>query len=221
MTNVIQAVVFDFDGLIVDTETPEFESFQEMYRQHGCELTLDIWGQCIGTGPEAFNPYDDLEARIDRASDREAARQRHKMTYEEKMRHADVRPGVRAYLQEAKELGLRVGLASSSSRAWVTGYLERFGLLPWFDCIRTSDDVTKVKPDPELYRKTLEGLGVRPEAAVAFEDSPNGALAAKRAGMWCVIVPNSVTAKLQFGEYDQRLSSMEELPLRELIVSLA
>lgn len=102
MTNVIQAVVFDFDGLIVDTETPEFESFQEMYRQHGCELTLDIWGQCIGTGPEAFNPYDDLEARIGRAWDREAARQRHKMTYEEKMRHADVRPGVAPICRKRK-----------------------------------------------------------------------------------------------------------------------
>ncbi|MBP1155449.1 MULTISPECIES: HAD family hydrolase [unclassified Paenibacillus] len=218
---MIKAVVFDFDGLILDTETPEFESYQEMYLQEGCELTLDIWGQCVGTGPEAFNPYDDLEMRMGRTLDKAAARHRRKLDYEEKMRLADVRPGVRAYLQEAKDMGLRIGLASSSSRAWVTGYLERFGLLPWFECIRTSDDVTCVKPDPELYLKALKGLGVRPEEAVAFEDSPNGTLAAKRAGMRCVIVPNSVTAGLTFGEHDQRLNSMEQLGLRELIAKLA
>ncbi|KEQ24341.1 HAD family hydrolase [Paenibacillus tyrfis] len=214
---MIKAVIFDFDGLILDTETPEFESFREMYRMHGSELTLEVWGACIGTGPGAFNPYDDLEKRLGTAYDREVARAQRKAFYELNMQGADVRPGVRAYLKQAQQLGLRIGLASSSSRAWVTGHLERFGLLSFFECIRTSDDVAQVKPDPELYRLVLKELGVAPEEAVAFEDSPNGLLAAKRAGMHGVIVPNPVTVRLEFGPYDMRLDSMEQMELKELI----
>lgn len=214
---MIRAVIFDFDGLILDTETAEFESFQAMYRQHGSELTIDVWGSCIGTGPEAFNPYDDLEQRIGQAFDREAARAKRRALYEAKMAAADVRPGVRAYLKEARRLGLRIGLASSSARSWVTGYLEAYGLHHSFECIRTRDDVAQVKPDPELYLQTLAALGVEPNEAVAFEDSPNGALAAMRAGMRCVVVPNGVTGLLTFGSHDLRLASMEEIGLEAVI----
>ncbi|WP_127610187.1 HAD family hydrolase [Paenibacillus validus] len=217
---MIRAVVFDFDGLIVDTETADFESVQAMYRHHGGELTIDVWGHCIGTGPDAFNPYDDLERQIGRTYDREAARAMRKQAYDARMAEADVRPGVRSYLKEARRLGLRIGLASSSTREWVTGYLKAYGLLDDFECIRTRDDVTRVKPDPELYLKALAALGVQPHEAVAFEDSPNGALAAYRAGMRCVVVPNAVTGLLTFGTHDFRLASVEEIGLAAVIKRL-
>jgi HAD superfamily hydrolase (TIGR01509 family) len=214
---MIQAVIFDFDGLILDTETPEFESFQEVFTEHGAELTLAVWGAFIGSGPGEFNPYDHLEQCIGKPIEREQVRRLRREKYDSKMLGADIRPGVRDYLIKAKELGLRIGLASSSSRAWVTGYLDRYGLLSYFDCIRSSDDVEKVKPDPALYVQALEGLGVEPSAAIAFEDSPNGSLAAIRAGLHCVVVPNTVTALLTFGEHHLRLSSMEERGLDEVI----
>ncbi|MEK8127046.1 HAD family hydrolase [Paenibacillus filicis] len=217
---MIRAVVFDFDGLILDTESAEFESFQAMYREHGRELTLDVWGSCIGTAPGVFDPYTDLEQRLGRAYDREAARLKRRSHYEERMAQAEIRPGVRAYLETAKRLGLRVGLASSSTRSWVHGYLDKYGLLSEFEEIRTRDDVTQVKPEPELYLKTLEALGVKPDEAIAFEDSPNGALAAMRAGMHCVIVPNAVTGLLTFGEHHLRLGSMEELSLEQVLAAL-
>lgn len=218
---MIRAVVFDFDGLILDTETREFQSFQTIFREHGAELDLDVWGGCIGTGPSAFNPYDHLEQCIGRPIERETVRARRRAIYEEAIRETDIRPGVREYIQEAKTLGLAVGLASSSKEAWVIGYLDRFGLTGQFDCIRTGDYVKEVKPNPELYLQTVSRLGIGPEEAVAFEDSPNGALAAKRAGLYTVIVPNAVTKQLSFGRHDLSIDSMNDMPLSKLLRRLA
>ncbi|WP_159883430.1 HAD family hydrolase [Paenibacillus puerhi] len=217
---MIRAVVFDFDGLILDTESAEFESFQAMYLQHGAELTIEVWGACIGTAPGVFDPYEDLERCLGRPYDREAARMQRRSYYADRMAQADIRPGVRSYLEEARRLGLSIGLASSSTRDWVTGYLDQYGLLSYFEVIRTRDDVRQVKPDPELYVQTLDALGVAPGEAIAFEDSPNGAKAAWTAGMNCVIVPNAVTGLLSFGPHHFRLNSMADTPLAEVIRKL-
>jgi HAD superfamily hydrolase (TIGR01509 family) len=120
-------------------------------------------------------------------------------------------------LQSAQALDLRIGLASSSTFAWVAGYLEIHNLTHYFETKRTRDDVVKVKPNPELYLKALTDLGVLPIEAIAFEDSPNGSLAAKRAGMYCVIIPNTITGGLVFGETDLRIDSMEQMSLPEVI----
>jgi HAD superfamily hydrolase (TIGR01509 family) len=214
---LLKAVVFDFDGLILDTETPEYESFQAMYQDHGMELSIDLWSLCIGTDGSLFEPYQYLEQCLGTPFDIEAARKRRRERYAERMSKAVPRLGVIEYLQEAESMGLLIGLASSSRRAWVTGYLEQYGLLNYFKCILTREDVEKVKPDPALYIKALECLGVLPSEAIAFEDSPNGLLAAKQAGMYAVIVPNDMTSPLTFGEHDLRLSSMSDMRLQEVL----
>jgi HAD superfamily hydrolase (TIGR01509 family) len=184
-------------------------------------LPIGVRGQWIGTDASPFDPYAHLEASAGIPLDREAARAFRRARYEELMAGQRARPGVEDYLREGRRLGLGIGLASSSSRDWVLGYLRQLGLEDGFDCIRTRDDVAKVKPDPELYLKALEALGVAPEEAVAFEDSPNGALAAKRAGLKCVIVPNELTSRLAFGEHDLRLASMADMPLAEVLAKLS
>ena len=216
-----KAIIFDFDGLILDTETAEYRSFSDLYRHYGAELPIEVRGQWIGTDASPFDPYAHLEASAGIPLDREAARAFRRARYEELMAGERARPGVEDYLREGRRLGLGIGLASSSSRDWVLGYLRQLGLEDGFDCIRTRDDVAKVKPDPELYLKALEALGVAPEEAVAFEDSPNGALAAKRAGLKCVIVPNELTSRLAFGEHDLRLASMADMPLAEVLAKLS
>lgn len=218
---MIKAIIFDFDGLILDTETPEFESFQKMYEDHGAELSLDIWGRSIGTDGSAFEPYSHLEQCIGKPFDVEAARLRRRERFAERMTNEIPRPGVTDYLQHGHEMGLTIGLASSSTRQWVTGYLKQHALLGAFRTIRTRDDVVKAKPDPSLYLLALEDLGVQPHEAIAFEDSPNGALAAKRAGMYCVIVPNPITNTLVFGDHDLRLNSMADMTLKEVITTIA
>ncbi|WP_166243272.1 HAD family hydrolase [Paenibacillus turpanensis] len=216
---MIKAIIFDFDGTIIDTETAWYAAFKEAYREYGVDLTLEMYSQCIGTSLHQFNPYEylmtDLKLPIDREEFRKSVQQRHSLLMEKE----EIRPGVVRYLNEAKAAGLKIGLASSSVRAWVEKYLERLKLKPYFECIRTADDVRRVKPDPELYVQATAALGVQPNEAVAIEDSPNGAKAAEAAGLHCLYIPNTITASLPFEPRGGRLSSLLDLELKDLIVN--
>lgn len=214
---MIRAVVFDFDGTILDTETPAYLALKEIYQEYGVELPRDEWCKGIGTRGGDFDPLGYLETCVGRPLDKEAIRQRWRARHQQMVEQERPLPGVERFLREAKEKGLKVGLASSSDREVLLHRLTVSGLLSYFDCVCTADDVEHVKPDPALYLLAVSRLGVRPEEAVAVEDSPNGALAAKRAGLRCVVVPNPMTAGLAFGEYDLRLDSLEELTVDSLL----
>ncbi|MCV9887282.1 HAD family hydrolase [Metabacillus halosaccharovorans] len=216
---MIKAVIFDFDGLILDTETHEYEVLCEIFREHECELPLEVWGKLIGTKSD-FNPYTYLEEQAKRKIDHAELKLVEKDRFNKRIQEEKARPGVIEYLDAAKELGLKVGLASSSNYEWVSSHLSRLNLLDRFECIRTSDYVEHVKPDPALYLEAAKCLGVKPEECIAFEDSANGALAAKRAGMKCVTVPNTVTKGLEFCEVDHRVESMAQMELKELLMFL-
>ena len=216
---MIRAIVFDFDGLILDTELPEFQSWQEIYAAHGCTLPFAVWARGIGT-TEAFDPYAYLEEQLGRAVDREVVRLQQRQQCDARIAAQAVLPGVHDYIAEARRLGLQLGVASSSSRAWVSGHLTRLDLQQHFVCITCRDDVPRTKPDPALYRAALAMLGVRPEEAIALEDSPNGILAAKRAGLFCVAVPNVLTCQLPLGQADLQLPSLAALPLPALLRSI-
>lgn len=214
---MIQALIFDFDGLILDTEGPIFYSWQEAYRRHGGELTLATWASVIGTYEEPFDPFEDLQQQIGRRLDPDEVLPQRRRHEDELLAAQKVRPGVEGYLREAHRMGLKIGLASSSTCKWVTGHLKRLGYLDYFDCIRGKDDVRVTKPDPELFLSAAAGLGELPGQCIALEDSPNGVLAAKRAGMFAVAVPNDLTRQLPLDHADLRLESLEDLPLPELV----
>jgi HAD superfamily hydrolase (TIGR01509 family) len=213
---LLQAVVFDFDGLILDTESPSYQTFVELYREYGAELPLEEWERVVGCSDSDFDPYDYLEGCVGKKLDREALERRRRQHHLALIEREDVMPGVRRVLEQARALGWKIGLASSSDRKWVEGYLNKLGLRHYFQCICTREDVERTKPDPALYIQAVRCLGVDPSEAVALEDSPNGALAAKRAGLKCIVVPNSVTRRFQFGDVDLRLDSLEELDLKAL-----
>ena len=215
----IRGLLFDFDGLIVDTETPSLASWQAVYGEHGRELPLDRWHTIIGT-VGGFDPLDYLE-ELHGPIDRDAVKAR---AHEHEMSLVEVeqlRPGILEYLDEAERLGLRRAIVSSSSRRWVDRHLVRLERTEHFDEIVTADgDPERGKPRPTLYLEALERLGLQADEAIAFEDSPNGVKAAKAAGIYCVAVPNGVTAGLGLHEADRVLESLAELPLRELLESV-
>jgi HAD superfamily hydrolase (TIGR01509 family) len=128
----------------------------------------------------------------------------------------DLEDSVLERLNEAQELGLRLGVASSSSRQWVEGHLERLGVLDRFHAIATRDDVERRKPEPDLYRRVLDLLGVSPDTTIAIEDSPNGVTAAKAAGLFCVAVPNDLTRNMGLHHADLLVDSLRELSLHDL-----
>ncbi|HEY4717933.1 MAG TPA: HAD family hydrolase [Anaerolineales bacterium] len=215
---MIKALILDFDGLILDTELPDYESWQQVYRKYGCELSVEAWGQIVGgNGATDFDPHNHLEQLSGKALDREAIWISRRKQYLDNISQQPVLPGVLELLDEAGRLGLSLGLASSSPENWVRGHLARLGLYQRFDVIKTADDVGRTKPDPQLFQLVMDALGVKPVEAIAFEDSSNGVKAAKAAGLFCVAVPNKLTAQLSLDQADLRLNSLAELPLVELI----
>jgi len=214
---MIQALIFDFDGLILDTEESEFQSWQEVFAENNAHLPLDQWAVCIGTGAESFDVYGYLEEQIGHAVQREEIAKNRRMRHNELLALKNVLPGVESYILDAKRLCLKLGVASSSSRAWVTGHLSRLGLLSSFDYLRCGDEVQHKKPDPELYLDVLKHFGISGEQAIVLEDSPNGIRAGQAAGIFSVAIPNVVTGQLPLEHADLRLASMADMPLEKLI----
>jgi HAD superfamily hydrolase (TIGR01509 family) len=220
---MIRAVFFDFDGLVLDTAYPEFLSWQETFQEHGCSLALETWVAHTGTGASniGFSPYEALEALLERKIDREVIRAARRQRFAALMATERILPGVEARLREARELGLNVAVVSSSSREWVTGYLDRFGLVSAFDATFCADDVRRTKPDPELYLLALAALGVGAEQAFVLEDSANGVAAAKQAGIFCIAIPNRLTRHSCLDQADLIVHSLAEVTLRQLMDDLA
>ena len=214
---MIRALVFDFDGLILDTETPELRAWQQMYREHGSELPIKVWADCIGRPHGYFDPYAYLEELSGRPVDRETMRIRRRAVSRGLLAKEGPMPGVEIYLRQARELGLKAAVASSSTTEWVRGHLDRLGLSQWFDSFTCAEHTTTHKPDPEPYLCALRSLGVAASEAFALEDSPNGVKSAKAAGLYCVAVPNPVTGMLDLSEADLVLPSLEALTLVDLV----
>jgi HAD superfamily hydrolase (TIGR01509 family) len=214
----IRGLLFDFDGLIVDTETPSRAGWEWLYREHGHELPLDAWATLIGTIGAEFDPMAHLEELVGGPLDREALNERryaHEMSLIEA---EELRPGIASYLADSERLGLKRAIVSSSTRRWIDGHLERLERAVGWDAIVTADlDESRAKPRPDLYLEALDRLRIEASEAIAFEDSPNGVRAAKAAGIACVAVPNGMTADLGLDEADLVLDSLEEIPLETLV----
>ena len=218
---MIKALIFDFDGLIIDSESPEFEAWQELFAEYGRELGPELWADLVGRPPTHFDLYGYFCKHIDPVLDVEKLRQDRRARVIALTIAQPILPGVEEYLRGATALGLKIGMASSSSRDHVRGHLERLELLHYFQSIRCFEDTERHKPDPTPYLKVLEDLGVNADEAIALEDSPHGIAAAKAAGIFCVAVPNPITSRLPLGHADHRLTSLAEEPLEKIILRAA
>jgi putative hydrolase of the HAD superfamily len=218
---VIRGLLFDFDGLLIDTETPSRLAYEELYRAHGHELPLDKWATLVGTIGAPWDPDAHLEELVGRRLDREAMARRLRAREHELCDLEDLRPGIEEYLAEAERRGLATAIVSSSTREWIARHLQRLDREQSWDAIVAADgDTERAKPQPALYLEALEALGLQPDEAIAFEDSLNGIRAAKGAGILCVAVPNPITETFALEEADLLLGSFEELPLEELLERL-
>lgn len=208
----IQALIFDFDGLLMDTETTLLESWRWEWRRHGLEL--DPAGFFADHGGDISEiRYAALAAAVGAAYDRDDSHRRRQAYRLELNTALTPAPGVVAWLDRAGELGLRTAVASSSARPHVAGMLERAGLLGRFEALATGDEVDAHKPDPAVYRLALRRLGLDPGRALAFEDTPHGVAAARAAGLRCVAVPNPHADPARFGAAALLLTSAADLTL--------
>jgi HAD superfamily hydrolase (TIGR01509 family) len=208
----LAGLLLDFDGLVVDTETPLFEQWQAVYRERGHTLGLDLWQHALGT-KGGFDPCAHLSSLVGPGLDCDALKSDVWRRNVERCAAQPLLPGVRSLLEEARRLRVKVAVASSSSRSWVSRWVEHHGIGDLIEAVCGREDVAKVKPDPELFLLAASRLGAAPAGCIVFEDSPNGVLAARRAGMRSVAVPNALTRGLDLMGPDLVLSSASELPL--------
>jgi HAD superfamily hydrolase (TIGR01509 family) len=219
-----KALLFDFDGLILDTETTEFRVWQVIYREYGQEMLPETWGQVIGGyGISNFDGAVHLAELLGDGVDVQALRARFRSESDALILQQPILPGVVDYLNDARRLGLRLAVASSSPHDWVDTHLARLGLADRFDVIICGDDVPpgRTKPHPDLFLKALDALNIKADEAIVFEDSPNGVTAARAAGILVVRIPNPITLLLKTDGANLTLDSLSQISLPKLLNDLA
>lgn len=214
---MIRALVFDFDGLILDTETPLIDAYAGVHAAHGVPFDRTHFLRSIGHADYTFDPWRGFAPGADRD-----ALETERRTLKDRLLIAQpILPGVVALLDAARAHSLRIGVASNSSHDWVDRHLTRLGLFARFDFIACRGDAPSPKPEPDLYKLVLNRFGLRGHEAIAFEDSSTGTLAAKRARLWCVAVPNVSTAHHDFSAADLRAASLAAVSLDDLLARFA
>lgn len=210
---MIRALIFDFDGLILDTETPLIDGYAAVHDKHGVAFDRDLFIRGVGVATYSFDPWHGFAPHADRAAlEAECSAAKHDLLYAQ-----PILPGIVEIIEEGRAAGLKTGLASNSEHAWVDTHLQRLGLFSKFDFIACRDDVRQPKPEPDLYKLVLNRFGLRGHEAIAFEDSHTGSLAAKRANLWTVAIPNESTAHHDLSHVHLTLGSLAEVRLADLI----
>lgn len=209
---MIRALVFDFDGLIVDTETPLIDSYAAVHAAHRVVFDREVFIRSVGHADYSFDPWHGFSPHADRAA-LEVERRAIKLDL---LQRQPVLPGVAALIAAARSAGLRIGLASNSHHDWVEPQLTRVGLRDQFEFLACREDAPSPKPEPDLYKLVLQHFGLRGHEAIAFEDSATGVRAARRANLWAVAVPNASTAHHDFAEASLRVASLADVTLTGL-----
>jgi HAD superfamily hydrolase (TIGR01509 family) len=213
---VIDALVFDFDGLLMDTETSSLRAWQYLWRWHGLELDVDTFFAPHG-GDVIAERYAALAAAVGPGYD-QATSHAQRLVYRNEL-HADLQlcDGIGDWLDEARDLGLRLAIASSSPRDWIVEHLDRIGYLDRFELLACGDEVPAAKPSPDVYLLALERLGVPADRAIAFEDTVHGVAATRGAGLRCVAIPHPHADPALFTAADVLLTSASDTTLGKLV----
>jgi putative hydrolase of the HAD superfamily len=199
----------------MDTETASLRVWQHLWRTHGLELDVATFFAPHG-GDVIAERYAALAAAVGPGFDQGAA-DASRIAYRDEVHAAlELAEGIAVWLDEARDLGLRLAVASSSHRDWVADHLARVGFLDRFELLACGDEVGTVKPDPAVYLLALERLGVPADRAMAFEDTVHGVAAAKAAGLACVAIPHPHADRSAFTAADHVLTSAKDVSLASL-----
>lgn len=216
----IAAVVFDFDGLLMDTESCMLGSWRQEWREHGLELDLNSFWVDHG-GDVTDERYERLARAVGSSYDRPSSHARRVAHRDLLHSLLELRPGIRSWLDQAERAGLRLAVASSSPRGWAHRLLAGVDCAHRFEVFACGDEVHAPKPDPAVYRLALDRLGLSPEQVVAVEDAPHGVIAAQTAGLRCVAIPNPHISATRLAAADLLLGNATEMTLGEVLDTIA
>jgi HAD superfamily hydrolase (TIGR01509 family) len=213
-----KAVLFDFDGVLVDTEWAIYEAWLETFRAESQDLPLELYTRCIGSDFATWSPKTYLEELTGATYDWVAKDEARQVVIRRDLEQAGPMPGVVDLLRKLKVLKVPCAVVSSSSHDWVDGWLAKLELADFFQTTVCRGDVPRIKPAPDLWLEALRRLDVSGSETLAIEDSLNGVKSAKAAGLNVWAIPNRCTAELDFSQADQRLGSMTDAAERLLEV---
>jgi len=208
-----QAAIFDCDGLLADTETPDFDAWSMLYAEHGLTLDVRDWAALVGAakGHELADWHRVLAQAAGPGYDRAAINARRQAHYAQAIETLAPLPGVVALLDALSDARIPAAVASNSERAWVDRVLGITGLAGRFGAIATADEVQHPKPAPDVYLLAARRLNIPPAQCIAFEDSPRGLAAAHAAGMVTVAVPSALTRHLDWAQAHHLVQTLEEV----------
>lgn len=210
---MIRALILDFDGLILDTETALIDAYADVHAAHGVAFDRQHFLSVVGHAAVGFDPWRAFPP----SSDRERLEAERQVSNRTRDLALPILPGVVDLLDAARAHHLRVGLASNSVRTHCEGHLARLGLLERFEFLACRGEAPAPKPEPDLYRRVLQHFGLRGHEAIACEDSQTGVLAAKRANLHVVAVPGATTGHHDFRRADLVLASLADCTLEDLM----
>jgi putative hydrolase of the HAD superfamily len=213
---MLKGLIFDFDGLILDTETPAYHAWVKIYSQFGCTLPLNLWKSSIGTNDQYFDPLTYLHSISHEVINDKEIVGVYKEIVEELVLKEQILPGIFGLLKAAQKRRYKLAVASSSPIAWVKKYCILFGINDFINCYATKEDVIHTKPEPDLYIMALKKLGLDPNSVIALEDSPSGVQAAKKACIFTIAIPSSLTQQLDFSAADMVVTSALSIKLEQL-----
>ncbi len=206
-----RGIIFDFDGVLVDTEWAIFSSWVDLYHREGCELSLEEYSPCLGAGYTRWNPANHLERITGKSFDWEQENTLRQASIERQLMCSGLMPGARELLEWCRASAIRLTVASSSSRHWVVGWLNRLDAMHYFPEIFCRTDGYAVKPNPALFLAARDFLSLPNEDCLVVEDSTNGLLAARAAGIKSVAIPCCLTRDLDLSAADMHMESLGEL----------
>lgn len=217
MKNMLKAIIFDFDGVIIDTETARFLSWKEAFSWYGINLGKEEWLKYLGIPGEIFDPLGILKNKTGKVILREDVGPKRLRIFWEHINKMSINPGIMDYLNEAKKRNIKFAIASSSKREWVQEHFKMLDIGKFFAVIKNSDDVKRIKPFPDLYLEALKELKVNSNEAIAVEDSLTGVQAAKNAGLFCICIPNGLNKGMKINGADIQLKSLKDLEFGNLV----
>jgi HAD superfamily hydrolase (TIGR01509 family) len=217
VTTSFRAAILDFDGLILETEGACWASWRALFQERGVDYTLEEYQRIVGSEESARTLF---EARCGHPGDWAPLDARRREIEARLHTGLQLQPGVVSLLDQARRLGMGLAVASSSSHRWVDRLLAERGLLDRFDAVVCREDAPRAKPAPDLFLEAARRLRASPRGSVAFEDSYNGTLAARRAGLWCVAVPTPMTASMDFSQAHLVVPTLDGLDLEGVLAGL-
>ena len=199
-----EAVIFDMDGVLIDSEPIHIEIEKKLFKNLGIDVPEIVHRSYMGASNEFM--YSDLRSRFGLSESVGELMERDELFRTDYFNRLDAIPlndGLISLLDDLKSAGIKLAVATSSSPEIAHILLSRGGINRYFDAIITTSEAGKSKPLPDVYLLAAKRIGVAPEKCIVFEDSPNGLLAAKSAGMYCIVIQsdNEIIQKLSGADY--------------------